>query len=149
MASQSPTPSSSPSTPSLSPPKHSTDKTKARINALRSRQASLQATLATLTIERDTLVEKTLHSASQTLTPSTTDQALCPGQEEIDVNSVVAIRTEQALAISTAKMKLHVKQLQQYNDLKDIGQQLIGLIAEKKGVRIVEVQREFGVDGND
>lgn len=46
-------------------------------------------------------------------------------------------------------VKQHIKLLHEYNELKDAGQGLMGLIADQRGVRIVEVQDEFGIDAND
>lgn len=46
-------------------------------------------------------------------------------------------------------VKDHIKLLHEYNELKDVGQGLMGLIADQRGVRIVEVQEEFGIDAND
>ncbi|RMZ73237.1 dna repair swi5 sae3 [Pyrenophora seminiperda CCB06] len=46
-------------------------------------------------------------------------------------------------------VKEHIKLLHEYNELKDVGQGLMGLIADQRGVRIVEVQEEFGIDAND
>lgn len=46
-------------------------------------------------------------------------------------------------------VKDHIKLLHEYNELKDVGQGLMGLIADQRGVRIVEVQDEFGVDATD
>ncbi|RAR14340.1 dna repair protein swi5 sae3 [Stemphylium lycopersici] len=46
-------------------------------------------------------------------------------------------------------VKEHIKLLHEYNELKDVGQGLMGLIADQRGVRIVEVQDEFGIDAKD
>lgn len=46
-------------------------------------------------------------------------------------------------------VKDHIKLLHEYNELKDVGQGLMGLIADQRGVRIVEVQDEFGIEGQD
>ncbi|USP75773.1 hypothetical protein yc1106_03047 [Curvularia clavata] len=46
-------------------------------------------------------------------------------------------------------VKQHIKLLHEYNELKDVGQGLMGLIADQRGTRIVEVQEEFGVDAKD
>ena len=37
--------------------------------------------------------------------------------------------------------------LQEYNDIKDAGQQLLGLVAESRGITVAELYRdqEFGV----
>ena len=43
----------------------------------------------------------------------------------------------------------HIKLLHQYNEIKDVGQGLMGLIAEQRGVRVVEIQEEFGVGVKD
>ncbi|EAS30494.3 DNA repair protein Swi5/Sae3 [Coccidioides immitis RS] len=46
-------------------------------------------------------------------------------------------------------VKRHIRLLHEYNEIKDIGQGLLGLIAEGRGVRCVDVQREYGIGGND
>ena len=46
-------------------------------------------------------------------------------------------------------VKRHIRLLHEYNEIKDIGQGLMGLIADARGVRQVDVQREFGVGGKD
>jgi hypothetical protein len=45
----------------------------------------------------------------------------------------------------------HIKLLQRYNDLKDTGQQLIGIVAENRGVPVASLYRteEFGVGPED
>jgi hypothetical protein len=46
-------------------------------------------------------------------------------------------------------VKAHIKLLHEYNEIKDVGQGLMGLIADSRGVRILEVQDEFGIDAKD
>ena len=58
-------------------------------------------------------------------------------------------RAKLAVDAANAKIKSQIRQLQQYNDIKDIGTQLMGLIAEKRGCRIAEVQEEFGINPDD
>lgn len=53
------------------------------------------------------------------------------------------------MAAANKIVKDHIKLLHEYNELKDVGQGLMGLIADQRGVRIVEVQEEFGVDAKD
>jgi hypothetical protein len=53
------------------------------------------------------------------------------------------------MAAANKIVKEHIKLLHEYNELKDVGQGLMGLIADQRGVRIVEVQDEFGIDAND
>ncbi|KAF2742250.1 Swi5-domain-containing protein, partial [Sporormia fimetaria CBS 119925] len=42
-------------------------------------------------------------------------------------------------------VKKHIKLLHEYNEIKDVGQGLMGLIADQRGVRIIEIQEEFGI----
>lgn len=46
-------------------------------------------------------------------------------------------------------VKQHIKLLHDYNDIRDIGQGLIGMIADNRGVRIGEIYGEFGVGFKD
>ncbi|KAF7716325.1 Uncharacterized protein PECH_000107 [Penicillium ucsense] len=46
-------------------------------------------------------------------------------------------------------VKRHIRLLHEYNEIKDVAQGLMGLIAETRGVRHVEVQKEFGVHEGD
>jgi hypothetical protein len=58
--------------------------------------------------------------------------------------------TEKDIMAAANKMvKEHIKLLHEYNELKDVGQGLMGLIADQRGVRIMEVQEEFGIDAKD
>ncbi|CZT49731.1 uncharacterized protein RSE6_10615 [Rhynchosporium secalis] len=46
-------------------------------------------------------------------------------------------------------VKLHIKLLHDYNDIRDVGQGLVGMIADNRGVRIGELYEEFGVGLRD
>lgn len=48
-------------------------------------------------------------------------------------------------------VQTHIRRLAEYNDMKDIAQQLIGLVAENRGVRIGTLYEsgEFGVTADD
>jgi len=46
-------------------------------------------------------------------------------------------------------VKRHIKLLHDYNDIKDVGQGLIGMIADNRGVRIGELYDDFGVGLKD
>ena len=50
------------------------------------------------------------------------------------------------MAAANEIVKEHIKLLHEYNELKDVGQGLMGLIADQRGTRIVEV---FGIDAKD
>jgi hypothetical protein len=53
------------------------------------------------------------------------------------------------MAAANKIVKDHIKLLHEYNELKDVGQGLMGLIADQRGVRIIEVQEEFGIEAQD
>ncbi|KAG0652402.1 DNA repair [Hyphodiscus hymeniophilus] len=46
-------------------------------------------------------------------------------------------------------VKKHIKLLHDYNDIRDVGQGLVGMIADNRGVRIGELYDEFGVGLKD
>lgn len=46
-------------------------------------------------------------------------------------------------------VKKHIKLLHDYNDIRDVGQGLVGMIADNRGVRIGELYEEFGVGLTD
>ncbi|KAJ5661557.1 uncharacterized protein N7477_009173 [Penicillium maclennaniae] len=46
-------------------------------------------------------------------------------------------------------VKRHIRLLHEYNEIKDTAQGLLGLIADARGVRQIEVEREFGVKEGD
>lgn len=43
----------------------------------------------------------------------------------------------------------HIRLLHEYNEIKDVGQGLMGMIADTKGVRVVEIHKEYGVSEKD
>lgn len=102
-----------------------------QLEALRARQAALESAVAELLSQRASLVNS-VSPASDTQEPEDTDA-----------------RAKLAVDAANAKIRSQIKQLQKYNDIKDIGTQLMGLIAEKRGCRIGEVQEEFGIDPDD
>ncbi|KAI4737892.1 hypothetical protein E4T50_11615 [Aureobasidium sp. EXF-12298] len=102
-----------------------------QLDALRARQAALESTVAELLSQRTTLV----NSISPITNP----------QDSEDTET----RAKSAVDAANSKIKSQIRQLQQYNDIKDIGTQLMGLIAEKRGCRIGEVQEEFGINSDD
>jgi hypothetical protein len=48
-----------------------------------------------------------------------------------------------------AIVKRHIGLLHAYNEIKDVGQGLMGLIADSRGVRVREVMEEMGVGEKD
>ncbi|GAB7355269.1 hypothetical protein MBLNU459_g5814t1 [Dothideomycetes sp. NU459] len=98
------------------------------------RATKLEAVVAELEIKRDSLLDATPPSSdSATMTDDLGTEA----------------RAKFAVDAANTRIKAHIRQLQEYNDIKDVGTQLMGLIAEKRGVRIIEVQEDFGIDARD
>lgn len=101
------------------------------LSTLRARQAYLESTVSQLMTQRDSLVE---NITAQSGSPAALNEES---------------RVKIALETADQKIKTQIKQLQQYNDIKDIGTQLMGMIAEKRGCRIAEIQEEFGIKADD
>lgn len=95
---------------------------------LKAQKAALLASLATLPAIQ-VLIEETASSQLELSDDEPTDTDIMAAANKI--------------------VKDHIKLLHEYNELKDVGQGLMGLIADQRGVRIVEVQDEFGIDAKD
>ena len=48
-----------------------------------------------------------------------------------------------------ATVKAHIKLLHDYNEIRDVGQGLMGIIADNRGVRAIDVYRDFDVGEGD
>ncbi|KAF8428633.1 Swi5-domain-containing protein [Tirmania nivea] len=48
-----------------------------------------------------------------------------------------------------ATVKRHIKTLHEFNEIRDVAQGLLGLIADSRGVRVQDVYPEFGLDSDD
>ncbi|KAI7487774.1 hypothetical protein D0860_01783 [Hortaea werneckii] len=104
-----------------------------RLAALESKRQRLLATLADLQAQRSQLV-------SEAKLPSGLDMPLEWSEEQ---------KNKQALATANGVIKDHIQLLHKYNEMKDIGLGLMGLIADKRGVRIGTVMEDFGMDEKD
>jgi hypothetical protein len=123
---------------------------------LQAKEANLTKTLTQITHQRNVLLLQ-LHAArpshltrdhgldteEQAYTPSTLAHTIpaLPGIEQHDRDALM----KEANAI----IKQHINLLHEYNEIKDVAQGLIGMIAEKRGVRVVDCQGEFGVGPGD
>ena len=58
-------------------------------------------------------------------------------------------KAKAALASANAVIKEHIQLLHRYNEIKDIGQGLMGLIADKRGARIKEIMEDYGIGDKD
>ncbi|PPJ54677.1 hypothetical protein CBER1_06000 [Cercospora berteroae] len=104
-----------------------------RVPALQAKQAALQSKLADLQAQRTAYIEKA------TL-PSGLAMPEDWNEEE---------RAKQALATANGVIKEHITALHRYNETKDIGLGLMGLVAEGRGVRQKIVMEEFGIGEKD
>ena len=43
----------------------------------------------------------------------------------------------------------HIRLLHQYNEIRDVAQGLAGIIAEQRGVRVVDVYKDLGINEGD
>ncbi|KAL5362737.1 Swi5-domain-containing protein [Aspergillus floccosus] len=65
------------------------------------------------------------------------------------VESQIASTKSQLKDDPAATVQRHIRLLHDYNEIKDIGQGLMGLIADARGMRQIDVQKEFGVGERD
>lgn len=56
---------------------------------------------------------------------------------------------DMAMEHANLTLKRHIKLLHDYNEIKDIGTGIIGIIADQRGVRIADVMEEMGVREGD
>ena len=48
-----------------------------------------------------------------------------------------------------ATVKTHIKLLHDYNEIRDVGQGLMGIIADNRGVRVRDIYQDFDVGEGD
>lgn len=125
----------------------------------RARKEMLEATLADLESHRNRLAVRLLNSAdsqtttidsattnshnSSSISQNTTPNTCNSSEESAKLQQEDLAR---ALSLARASHKARIQLLTQYNDIKDIGQGLMGLIAEQRGCRVVDVMRDLGVE---
>jgi DNA repair protein Swi5/Sae3 len=111
-----------------------------RLTALETRKATLTQTLADLKSERLSLASQTKLPSGLPLATTNPSTGLPLSEDEI---------LAAALKSSNAVVKEHITLLHKYNEIKDIGQGLMGLIADKRDCRVKVVMEEFGVGEKD
>lgn len=121
-------------------------------------QQSLKNTIADLTTQRSALLATftAIPSISAQLHPKSTQNGSQISSSASSTASLGAVKDprgseddEATLDLAKTVINRHIKLLHTYNEIRDIGQGLMGLIADARGVRIKEVQEEFGIDGKD
>jgi hypothetical protein len=58
-------------------------------------------------------------------------------------------QSDAAMEFAREVINHHIRLLQQYNQIRDVGQGLIGMVAERRRVRVRDCQEEFGVVEGD
>lgn len=104
-----------------------------RLQAMAAKKAKLEATLESLQTQRSALVAEAKLPSGLAMPDQWTEEE----------------KTKQALATANAVIKEHIALLHKYNEIKDIGQGLMGLIADKRGVRVADVMEDFAMDEKD
>ncbi|KAK3060453.1 hypothetical protein LTS18_008513 [Coniosporium uncinatum] len=102
--------------------------------------------LALLPNSTSNLASSSHASASSTSSTSTKSAST---SEQIPRINMPDEQQAHLLAEAKAIITRHIKLLHHYNEIRDVGQGLMGLIAESRGVRIKEVQEDFGVGGKE
>lgn len=110
-----------------------------RLAALEARRATLEQTLSELKTQRLQLAAQSKLPSGHPLPVSNT------AGEPVADDEVLS----SALKSSNQLIKNHIALLHKYNEVKDIGQGLMGLIADKRDCRVVAVMEEFGVGEGD
>lgn len=107
-------------------------------------RSSQETTLAELKAQRAALI------ASLAVLPNLQELTTSSETSEAASQSASAEMTDsEIMAAANRIVKKHIKLLHEYNEIKDVGQGLMGLIAEQRGARIVEIQDEFGISPKD
>ncbi|KAI6906426.1 hypothetical protein KC318_g5434 [Hortaea werneckii] len=104
-----------------------------RLAALEFKRERLLSTLVDLQAQRSQLVSEAKLPSGLDMPPDAPDEQ----------------KNKQALATANGVIKDHIQLLHKYNEMKDIGLGLMGLIADKRGVRIGTVMEDFGMDEKD
>ncbi|KJX98445.1 hypothetical protein TI39_contig412g00048 [Zymoseptoria brevis] len=92
-----------------------------------------QATLASLQAERQSLVNSMPLPSGLQMPSEWSDEK----------------KSEEAFKSANAIIKNHIDLLHRYNEIKDVGMGLAGLVAEKRGVRVKVLMEEVGLDEKD
>ncbi|SMQ53176.1 unnamed protein product [Zymoseptoria tritici ST99CH_3D7] len=126
-----PTPASDEAEIPSSPSKPSSSETK--LKPPNPALLAAQASLSTLQAERQSLVNSMPLPAGLQMPDEWSDEK----------------KSEEAFKSANAIIKNHIDLLHRYNEIKDVGMGLAGLVAEKRGVRVKVLMEEVGLDEKD
>jgi Swi5 protein len=96
-------------------------------------------------------LQSNLTGVSQNSHPTPCSMAYLPSihAHSRPITPLTPVIEEELLRKAGAISRNHIKQLQRYNEIRDVGQGLIGMIAENRKLRIRDVMEEFGVTDAD
>lgn len=125
-----------------------------KLQSPKSLKSDPSTTIADLTAQRAALLGSFASIPSISSLLQAQDQPTASTLTDTDSGanaSVISSSPPDTAVLGAAKniIAQHIKLLHTYNEIKDIGQGLMGLIADARGVRIVEVQEEFGIGVKD
>ncbi|GAB7362175.1 hypothetical protein MBLNU230_g2201t1 [Neophaeotheca triangularis] len=104
-----------------------------RLQALASKKATLEQKLHDLQTQRAEAVAKATLPSGLAMPEDWSEEQ----------------KSKQAFATANGLIKEHIALLHRYNEVKDIGLGLMGMVAEKRSVKQAEVMEEFGVGEKD
>lgn len=104
-----------------------------RLLSLLTRKSHLESKLSNLRTQHATFVSDAALPSGLAMPATWTDEQ----------------KAKQALVTANAVVKEHITLLHRYNEMKDIGLGLLGLVAEKRGTRVATVMEEFGMSSKD
>lgn len=114
--------------------------TSTQIPAENSRLTAFHTKLSTL---------QTRLTSLQTQRQSHIDSATLPSGLSMPSHWTEDQKSKQALDTANGVIKEHIALLHNYNEIKDIGMGLMGLVADKRGVRVKGLLEEFGMGEKD
>jgi hypothetical protein len=132
----------------------------ARVAATQSKLDQLSQRLLTLEAERRTLLLTLKNELSLSQSPDTTSPEPTTSQSSPEYTPsthahsqpstpLVPVVEAELMDHAHGTIKKHIKLLHRYNETRDVGQGLIGMVAENRKVRVRDVQEEFGVRDGD
>lgn len=108
---------------------------------IQSRNADLEKSLEERRRLKDELLAR-YAEATQSSEKQAEDTIVVTAQSEEE-------RADELMTKAKAQIKQHIDLLSQYNEIRDIGLGFMGMLAEERGVRLKEVQEEFGMTTKD
>ncbi|KAF2158206.1 hypothetical protein K461DRAFT_274448 [Myriangium duriaei CBS 260.36] len=108
--------------------------------------------LVQLTAERDALVRQILARPLQDSVPPPSANSAADISVSITAtreDSVSLAQVEAALDSARRARAERIRLLSKYNEVKDVAQGLIGLVAEMRACRVVDVMRDLDVEDDD